>query len=236
MTEPYRLHYAPDNASLIIRLALEELGVPYETCLVDRSRAAQKSAEYLAISPNGLIPALETPEGPIFETAAILLWLVDRHGALGPDVGAPGRGDFLKWLFFVSNTLHAAMRMRFYPHIYVGDDAAARLALQDGADRELRRCLDLIEACAAGRLDCIAGAQVSVLDLYLAAAMRWLRLYPKDRNYPGWMDAGQRPALDRLLARLEVRPSAQAAARAEGMGAAMFTRPEYPVPPEGSVL
>ncbi|MGA0924606.1 MAG: glutathione S-transferase, partial [Lutimaribacter sp.] len=38
-----RLHYAPDNASLIIRLALEELRLPYTTCLVDRARTAQKA-------------------------------------------------------------------------------------------------------------------------------------------------------------------------------------------------
>ena len=39
MTEsPYRLHYAPDNASLVIRLVLEEMGLPYETVLVDRAR------------------------------------------------------------------------------------------------------------------------------------------------------------------------------------------------------
>ncbi|MCB1329029.1 MAG: glutathione S-transferase N-terminal domain-containing protein, partial [Maritimibacter sp.] len=69
------LHYAPDNASLIIRIALEELGLPYETRLVDRQAEAQKSPAYLALNPQGLIPVLETPEGPIFETAAILLWL-----------------------------------------------------------------------------------------------------------------------------------------------------------------
>ena len=58
MTDNLRLHYAPDNASLVIRLALEELGIPYDTVLVDRRSGQQKSAGYLALNPNGLIPVL----------------------------------------------------------------------------------------------------------------------------------------------------------------------------------
>ena len=79
-----RLHYAPDNASLCIRLALLELDLPFEAVLVNRSIRAQKSAPYLALNPNGLIPVLETPDGPLFETGAILLWLSDTYGGLMP--------------------------------------------------------------------------------------------------------------------------------------------------------
>lgn len=60
MTTAFRLHYAPDNASLIVRLTLEQLGLEYETVLVDRSRQGQRSAAYLQMNPNGLIPVLET--------------------------------------------------------------------------------------------------------------------------------------------------------------------------------
>jgi len=62
----YVLHYAPDNASMIFRLALEHLGVAYQTALVDRAAGGQNAAAYLALNPNGLIPVLETPQGPIF--------------------------------------------------------------------------------------------------------------------------------------------------------------------------
>ncbi len=51
--------------------------MPYRTVLVDRAAQAQKSPAYLALNPNGLIPVLETPHGPVFETAAILLWLAE---------------------------------------------------------------------------------------------------------------------------------------------------------------
>ena len=85
----YVLHYAPDNASLIVRLALEEMGIAYRTVLVDRSRNEQRSAAYLRVNPTGLIPALETPEGPMWETGAILLWLSETHGALAPAPRCP---------------------------------------------------------------------------------------------------------------------------------------------------
>lgn len=51
MTRTYTLHYAPDNASLIIRLALEEIGVPYDTVLVDRAAQAQTLPAYRALNP-----------------------------------------------------------------------------------------------------------------------------------------------------------------------------------------
>jgi len=57
MTTPYLLHYAPDNASLIVRLALEDLGVPYTTTLVDRTTQQQRSpAVHAAQTAEGLGP------------------------------------------------------------------------------------------------------------------------------------------------------------------------------------
>jgi len=114
MTQPYRLHYAPDNASLIVRLVLDELQQPFQTVLVDRGAAAQTGAAFRAINPTATIPVLETPHGPMSETAAILLWLADRHKALAPDAQDADRPAFLKWLFFLSNTVHADLRVMFY--------------------------------------------------------------------------------------------------------------------------
>ena len=69
----YVLHYAPDNASLIVRLVLTELNQPFETALVDRRVRAQDGAAYRALNPNGLIPALDRPGGAICEIGAILM-------------------------------------------------------------------------------------------------------------------------------------------------------------------
>jgi glutathione S-transferase len=229
----YVLHYAPDNASLIVRLALEELGVPYRTALVDRATRQQDSAAFRALNPAGLIPVLETPDGPLSETGAILLWLVERHGALGPQPGDPGRGGFLKTLLFVSNTLHADLRMVFYPEAYVGPDAAAQAALHRTVTARLQRHYAILEVKAANG-DGLGGATPGVLDLYVAVTMRWARLYA--RLGAGWFDLAAFPALKGLARRLETRASVLRASRTEGLGPWPFSVPEPCVPPEGSAL
>ncbi|MET4128765.1 glutathione S-transferase family protein [Roseovarius sp. MBR-6] len=224
---PYRLHYAPDNASLVIRLALEGMGAPYETVLVDRATRAQKSPAYLALNPAGLIPALETSEGVLFETGAILLWLADRHGQGAPAPDAPARGDFLKWLFYLSNTLHPTLRMSFYPEQYLDHSAGA---LCTAAQARFAGQLDILETRAA---PWFGADHPSVLDPYLACLMRWRALYPA--RDPGH-DPRRWPRLYAMLERIERSPATRAAIAAEGLGPHPFTAPAPPDPPEGSAL
>ncbi|MFK7764696.1 MAG: glutathione S-transferase family protein [Roseobacter sp.] len=229
VADRYILHYAPDNASLVIRLALEELTVPYDTCLVDRSVAAQRGAVYLALNPNGLIPVLETKDGPIFETAAILLWLADRHGGLAPPIESPARADCLKWLFFMSNTLHPALRRRFNPSSYIGDDVAAQAEFNHINKRQIDSHLRVLNDAYAAQNPPL------ILSLYLGPMVRWLALYPCDTD-KSWFDLAHYPALKDIATMLEDRPSTQAAILAEGLGDCPFTAPQPPNPPEGVAL
>lgn len=224
------LHYAPDNASLVIRLALLEAGLPFRTALVDRRSRAQDGAAYRAVNPAGLIPALETPDGPVFETAAILLWLADRHpqARLAPPPQAPDRGRFLSWLFFLSNTAHADLRQIFYPATHA--PPKARAGHRDLLVARLRRHFALVDAAAADHPALFAPP--SALALYAVALCRWAALYPQ--GAPSWFDARACPALSGLAAALEARPAARAAAQAEGLGDRPFTAPALPAPPEGS--
>ncbi len=240
MTKPYRLHYAPDNASLVIRITLNELGVPYDTCLVDRAGRAQKTQAYRRLNPNGLIPVLETDDGPLFETAAILLWLVDRHGALGPPPGDPRRGRFLSWLFFVSNTLHPALRMLFYTPAYIGSDDRHQAQLAAVTAQEGLRFFDMLDREAgqeAGQNSAAFGSDaLTVLDIYVAACLRWARLYPPGSPHLSQFASRNWPHLHRMAQRLDARDSVAAWCLAEGVGAAPFTQPDYPDPPEGQAL
>ncbi|MEM7731266.1 MAG: glutathione S-transferase [Pseudomonadota bacterium] len=234
MTDRYRLHWAPDNASLVIRLALEEMGVPFETVLLDRTTQAQKSAKYLKINPAGLIPALETPDGPIFETAAILLWLADRNGKMAPAQNHPDRAAFLKYLIFTSNTLHGVARMRFYPEQYVGTDTATHAKMRAHLQGEFRRHLNLLDAAyAAG--DGGLGFYLSILDIYVACICRWCMLYPKNET-KDWCQISHWPHLHAMAQRLEACDSTRTAICAEGLGHNPFTNPVYPTPPEGHVM
>lgn len=224
------LHYAPDNASLIVRLALLEAGLPFRTALVDRRRRAQDGAAYRAVHPAGTIPALETPDGPVFETAAILLWLADRHpgAGLAPPPQAAGRGRFLSWLFFLSNTAHADLRQIFYPATYAPPEGRAGHRALLAA--RMRGHLALIDRAAADHPALFAPP--AALGLYAVTLCRWAALYPAGGT--DWFDAGAFPALGALAAAVERRPAASAAALAEGLGAHPFTAPAPPDPPEGS--
>lgn len=225
----YTLHYAPDNASLIIRLVLDGAGLPYRTALVDRATRQQDSASYRALNPTGLIPTLETSLGSIAETGAILLWLSDTH-RLGPAPDSPDRPTFLRWLFFLSNTAHAELRQIFYPHQYAPVDAhAAHLEIM--AARMLRH-FGLIDAAARQHGHLFAAA--SPLGVYAVTLTRWAALYPV--NAPRWLDLATFPALLALAHAQEARVETPVIARAEGLGLHPFTRPEQPIPPEGSVL
>jgi glutathione S-transferase len=228
MSNLYRLHYAPDNASLCVRMICDHLGLAYDTVLVERSTKAQQSQDYLALNPNGKIPAFETPDGPMFETAAILLWLADRHGALVPAQDDPARGATLKWLFNLSNTMHPMLRNLFYPKDYL-DEPDHQAALRKGTRRKLRAYLATLDYAAANDP---AFADLSILDFYLVPMLRWLAIYPTG-GYP-WFKLGDYPALSALAVRLEALDCTTNAATAEGLGAQPFTAPHPPNPPEGT--
>lgn len=227
MKQVLRLHYAPDNASLCVRLALEEIQIPYETALVDRATCAQKSADYLALNPNGLIPVLETPSGPMFETGAILLWLADTYGGLMPQPGDPTRAHALQWLFWIANTLHPTQRMLFYPDQHTNGPFGDLKARQ-----RLSAHLDILQnAQHASWLDeDVATAQTC----YLGPMIRWCRIYGGD---PTWFDLeGRWPRLYRFAQRQETRNAIIKSAKAEGLGETPFSNPSPPNPPEGSAL
>ncbi|MGJ8625619.1 MAG: glutathione S-transferase family protein [Sulfitobacter sp.] len=227
----YVLHYAPDNASLIIRLALAHRGLDFRTVLVDRASAAQSKPAYRALNPNGLIPVLETPQGPMFETGAILLWLADTHGGLGPAPADPRRGDFLKWLFFIANTIHPSLRMLFYPEKYILTDHTA--ALREGLQNHLHTSFCTLDDVAATRPDWFGADAPTVLDFYTVAVLRWPALYPSTVKQT-WFDLTNYPALAQLCAHVETLPCCADLQSAEGLGDTPFTAPHYPTPPEGS--
>ena len=223
----YILHYAPDNASMIVRLVLEAHTLPYRTELVDRRRNQQQSPAYLALNPMGLIPTLVTPLGPISETAAILLWLADRHG-LAPDVTHPKRPALLQWLAFLSNTAHAELRQIFYPDRYVPQ--AALVGHHQIMTARMGQHFGLLNRATAEQADLFAPA--GILAPYVCALLRWAVLYP--RGQEPWFSLGQFPDLQRLALALQDTPQAQSVALAEGLGPQPFTAPAYPTPSEGS--
>jgi glutathione S-transferase len=223
----YVLHYAPDNASLIIRYILESANLPYTTALIDRGTRQQDTAAYRALNPTGLIPTLETPHGPLSETAAILLWLADTH-ALGPATHDPTRGPYLKTLFFISNTAHADLRQLFYPDQYVPESAISQHHTLISA--RLIRHFTILNQIATDHAALFTPA--GILAPYICALMRWSVLYP--RGQAQWFDLHRFPALQTMALAVEATPAAHAVALAEGLGDTPFTAPTLAQPPEGT--
>ncbi|MBO0903551.1 glutathione S-transferase family protein [Jiella sonneratiae] len=84
-------------------LMLEECGLDYRLHMVDISAGEQKTPEFLAINPNGKIPALvETTAvrtDAVFESGATLVYLAEKTGRFLPPSG-PERYETLAWTFF----------------------------------------------------------------------------------------------------------------------------------------
>lgn len=224
-----RLHYVPDNASLCVRLGLEALGVTYQTVLVDRAAKGHKSPAYLAMNPNGLIPVLETPEGPMFETGAILLWLADRQpGALMPGVDTSGRAHAVQWMFWLANTMHPSLRLLFYPDKHID---GAEKALRAKTRMRLRGMFDLLEH--AKFADWLDTPDATLQGCYLAPMLRWVQIYG---GHPGWLALDDWPRLMAFAQAADRWPATLAAITAEGLGATPYSRPALPHPPEGAVF
>jgi len=225
------LYGYPDNASLVVRLALEELELPYRDVLVDRRVGEHRGEAYRALNPRGLIPVLvdEEKQVTLFETAAILLYLADGCGGLGPGPErSEERGEFLKWLFFLSNTLHADARILFYADRYV-DDPGDAPSVRAKMKARLKLHLGLLdEALRAHDSPWLLASGLSACDFYLAAITRWVRIYPAG----GTLDSKvfeELPHLKALLTELETRPAVLSAFEKEGIPGSPFLDPQaYP--------
>ena len=229
------LYYAPDNASLIIRIILEVIGLPYEAILVDRSAKAQNQATYLKLNPNGLIPVCIIDDQPVFETAAIALSLADMHQKMHIAINDKQRPHFLKWLFFLSNSLHTDLRQRFYAKKYVGNDPHALESFSQITLKRLCARLDILDTqYNETGSDYMFGEDASIVDVYLAVCMRWSQLYPV--NDARQIKPDDYPFIKRMLCKLESRKPVIAACEKEGIRGKFFSNPTYSNPPEGVAL
>lgn len=89
-----------------VSIMLEECALTYRVAPVDITRGEQKQPDFLAISPNGRIPAIEDDDGPsadgpfrLFESGAILLYLAEKCRCLLPDAPAE-RHTAMAWLMW----------------------------------------------------------------------------------------------------------------------------------------
>src|SRR5687767_7167980 len=86
-----------------VALLLEETGIAYEPVPVDTRTGAQFKPDYLAINPNGKVPAIDDNGVIVFDSNAILLYLAEKTGKFLPANTPKARGELLSWLMFVAS-------------------------------------------------------------------------------------------------------------------------------------
>lgn len=223
----YRLHGKYDWGSLAVHMALEEIGAPFEFVAQRPDQGDLAQPHYLAMNPFGLIPVLETPDGPLFETAAILLYLADKHGALAPAPTDGARGGFLVWLGVICQQLHPNVLQLLHPYRLMGEDAKGAVAAATHA--RLLRVIAQLEMRAAGGDVWLSGARASILAVYAAMLLRWWQSEVADPALR--LRLGDYPALYAMAKSLEARPAIARVLAREGLYAGAPNPLSAPPPP-----
>ncbi len=127
-----------------VSIALEELGLPYSLRVLDLSANEQKEPWFLAINPNGRIPAIvDHDEGDfaVFESGAILIYLAEKTGRLMPQ-DAKGRSRVLQWLMFQMGGIGPMMGQANVFYRYFPEKIQPAIDRYQGEVRRLFRVLD----------------------------------------------------------------------------------------------
>ncbi len=175
MMSDYKLYYAPGSASLGVRVLLEEIGASYELIHSTTDRNVPRSAEQMAINPNGWVPVLLWDKNAMYECAAITIFLCDRHPAAGlsPAMDDPNRALFLQTLVYFSNSVQNAFQLDYYPDRFASTPDTEPSAQQRGI-RRLRETWSVINN-QIGDNTWVLGDQFSVADIYLFMLTTWLK-------------------------------------------------------------
>ena len=127
-----------------VSIALEELGLPYSLRVLELSANEQKEPWFLAINPNGRIPAIvDHDEGDfaVFESGAILIYLAEKTGRLMPH-DAKGRSRVLQWLMFQMGGIGPMMGQANVFYRYFPEKIQPAIDRYQGEVRRLFRVLD----------------------------------------------------------------------------------------------
>ena len=168
-----RLYHSPLACSLASRFTLVVAELEHEIEFVRTWRDENKTEAYRRINPRGKVPALQTDEGVLTESTAILPYLADLapEKALFPKGGTFERAKAQAWLSFLSSTLHVAISAAMFPPEGCDNDVAGKALLAKVAN-----AFQVTDDHLNGR-DHILDAP-SVCDLYLFVFTLW-RAGPK---------------------------------------------------------
>ena len=201
------LYFSPGSCSRVSMIALEEIGVPFETHLVAFMASENRKPEFLARNPSGKVPVLLVDGEPIVQTVAILSFLdqaFPEAGLLPKGESAVRRAQNLGDLVSFSADLHPIVTRIAFPQIMI-DHAEGAAALKAKAHEMMAFQLGRFDARLAGRA-WLGGDEWSVLDAYLHWV--WFRITgagfdpaPFPNIAAHYARTLERPSVQRALAR-----------------------------------
>ena len=171
----YKLYGALGGASLAPHCVLDKSGLPYEFIEVNISRDVERDPEYLKLNPHGRIPTLVFDDQVIIESAAISIYLADKHPQtqLSPPVDHPDRASYIQWMVYITNTLQETMVLKLYTYKYT-DDPNCSDQVASRASSKLNMIISFIEK-SLGRTEgpFFLGSGLSTADIYLNMLGGW---------------------------------------------------------------
>ena len=194
-----RLHHQPRSRSTRVLWLLEELGIPFDLTVI--SREAKQTPTYRALHPLGRAPVLETADGPVFESAALILHLADLNldaGLIGP-LGSYARALHYQWCFFGMTEIEGAL-MDIARQVWAESREPDAGIIERAAARFVTAA-DLIET-ALGDDDYLVGNTFSVADIVVGSVLGFARTGELTELPPGVVA---------YVDRLEARPARQRA-------------------------
>ncbi len=147
-----KLHFAPNSRAGRIVWLLEELDLPYDLNRMDFHPKDLKSDEHRARHPLGRVPVLDDGDISIFESGAIVEYILERHknGGLKPGVDSPLFPEYLQWFHYCEGMVMPPVNTIVVQTILLPPERQDETALKQ-AQKLLTRALAPVEEALAGR-------------------------------------------------------------------------------------
>ena len=102
-----KIHHVPNTRSVRAIWLMEELGLPYDVEKYKLGDPAMRSPDYLKVHPMGRVPALEDNDVTIFESGAIVEYVLSRHGGgrMRPSTDSADFPLYLQWLHYAEGMI-----------------------------------------------------------------------------------------------------------------------------------